>query len=168
MQRVTQSLHISVPIPIDVPSKTIIHLLHDHETLLSLQPLVVRTEKLPDKPDSAPDMERYSFTESIPILPFLGTWGYKESTSTAELRDVETGVEGTAHAPAGIVVGVRWVVEEENAGEQEQEAARAGRVLREDLNVECAAMMMWFLKGQVETSHREMCNRIILKCQGKV
>lgn len=167
LSRQEHSLRISVPVPAKISPENVLSVLHDHGRMMSMQPLVTHWEELPSEPGSP--TKRYSFTEAIPILPFLGAWGSKAITSEATFENTEDGVRSVADAPAGVVVRAEWRIEhaKDDGGrsgadkEEHDEQNKIDWVLTEDVSVECAAVLMWFVKGQMEQAHQDICRKVL-------
>lgn len=136
---------------------------------MSLQPLVTSFEKTPPPADpdtdphfsgSSAPLVYYSIKESIPILPFLGTWGRYPISFPAIFQDNEEGTKSKAIAAMGVTVRNTWAVRQIGGkGEAEGGGADGGQQeweLVEDAEVECPGWLMAFVRGSMETAHREM------------
>ncbi|KAK3080921.1 hypothetical protein LTS18_011942 [Coniosporium uncinatum] len=155
---------MSQALPPSLTRAQVLSALHDHSTLMSLQPLVTSFEKTPAPadPDTDPHFSGssapllyYTIKESIPILPFLGAWGSYPISFPAIFQDNEEGTKSKALAAMGVTVRNSWAVRhvegkgEGDGGQQEWE-------LVEDAEVECPGWLMPFVGGSMEKAHREM------------
>lgn len=169
MSRRSVLTHVT-PIPSHISRQFVLDILHDHDLMITLNPLITRyvrcdppAHALPDEYDSA----WYEVTDRIEYLP--GTSLVGNVTYTACLHDIPTGVQSHIHAPAGLEIRGKWQVlgnepgEKRYAelGEQEYGIPKEGLYLREDCEVRCNFMLMPTVRKNLKRSHTTLLDRIL-------
>jgi hypothetical protein len=103
---------ISRLLPTSVSSSRAISLLQEHTNIIALSPLVIEYHALPPSDESTTDSlsKSYSITDRIEYLPF-GLYT-ANVTVTANFTNKDDGVIITKHAPFGITITERWLVQE--------------------------------------------------------
>lgn len=174
------NLHVAALIPPHLSPGDIIAALQDHTTCLTLQALTTQHKKLPTtSPDIRkdtywypPDMHpitTYSVTECVTVMPGIGAWGKKYLTFPSCFQNTPAGIKTRADA-SGVIVRAEFRVIKGGAddGEVEGEGEGIGYaewVLVEDVEVQCAWYMMPFVRGKMESAHRDICRKVVEKVE---
>lgn len=158
------------PIPSYIPRQFVLDMLHDHDLMITLNPLVTRyvpcappAHALPDEYDSA----WYEITDRIEYIP--GTPLVSNVTYTACLHDIPTGVQSHVHAPAGLEIRGKWQVlgsepgekRHRELGEDQYGIPKEGLYLREDCEVRCNFLLMPTVRRNLKKSHATLVDRLL-------
>lgn len=170
MNKRCQITHIT-PLPSYVSRNTVLELLHDHSTIITLNPLVTHHGRtippehaLPDEYSSA----WYEITDKIEYLP--GTSFTGSVTYTACLHDLPNGLQTHIHAPAGLEIRGKWQLlgwlpgEERDApeiGVEKYGIPKEGLYLREDCDLKCNFFLAPFVKKNMHKSHKVLVKRLL-------
>lgn len=170
MNKRSQITHIT-PLPSYVSRDAAIELLHDHSTIISLNPLVTHQGRtttpehaLPDELSSA----WYEITDRIEYIP--GTSLSGSVTYTACMHDLPNGLQTHVHAPAGLEIRGKWQVlgwlpgEERDAPEigiEQHGIPKEGLYLREDCDMKCNFFLTPFVKKNLHKSHQILVKRLL-------
>jgi hypothetical protein len=120
-------------------------------------------EVAPPEANDSPETKRYNITDVMHTLP-RGLWDTDVSFS-AEITDIENGVEWIVRAPLGLVQKSLWTVEaasERDRGE-EDEAVEGRWVLVEDVEIRCSRLLIGTVKGKCEENWRGVHERWVGK-----
>ncbi|GAB7358821.1 hypothetical protein MBLNU230_g4045t1 [Neophaeotheca triangularis] len=163
---------VITPLPPSVTRAQAIRALHDHGTLITLNPLVQNyTATTPHA--SAPEDERetacawYEITDTINYLPYnlaSGTVTYK-----ACFYDVPSGCQTHVYAPSGLDIRGKWTVGGNEPGEPREErelgleAPREGLYYREDVDMRCNFLLTGFIKGNLRKSHGALKEKLVAR-----
>jgi len=184
--RSSHSLQVTTPIPTFLSGRDVIAGLHDHNNALTLQALTtghkevdpeghpVLTDPYFFPADRAP-VKCYEVTEGVVVIPGIGNWGKIFINFPAWFQDTPYGLRTRADAPGGVTVRAEWRVEParsdrssgnggdgsdtDEGGVEEQ----AEFLLAEDITVECASLMMPFVRLSMEGAHRDICWKLVEK-----
>lgn len=189
--RIKHSFRIAVPIPPDrLTAEDVISALHEHSNCLTLQALTTGYREIPTssterqgqdsrspafsdpyftnhtKTNTSTDdrVKSYLVTEGVPIIPGLGDWGKKFITFPVWFMDTARGVRTRGDAPMGVTVWAEYSVESQNWN---QGQGQAEAVLVEDVTVECARVMMPFVRRNAAHAHRGICRKILARVEAE-
>jgi hypothetical protein len=173
MNRQSTVTHIT-PLPSPLVSReSVLALLHDHSTIITLNPLVTHHGRCPppehalaDELDSA----WYEITDRIEYVP--GTGLAVDVTYTACMHDIPTGLQTHIHAPAGLEMRGKWQVLGWLPGENERRTAfeigadqhgvpKEGLYLREDCEMKCNILLVPFVKRSIHKAHKLLVERLV-------
>ncbi len=173
----------SVRIPSSIPPESVVQALQQPENLLDLGSLLhtykqIPTDSLPEKIhndsaffsalDNPAPIVAYEITDMIPIIPGAGSWGTKHIKFFARFQNTHDGVRGYVNASAGVTVkSVYGVVFKERRAEhtdngEQQESIGEWRLV-EISSVECFALMMPFVASNLDVSHKELLQKLLVK-----
>jgi len=99
----------------------------------------------------------YAISEGVIIIPGIGNWGKYWLSFPAHFQDTERGIKSRADASAGVVVWAEYMVVERPGGK--------GWDLVEEVRVECAKMLMPFVKNSMEGAHKNICRDLCKKIE---
>lgn len=169
--RASHSITVQVDIPPSLSPDRVIEALHFHLNVATLQPLVQNVKMIPPsqvegtyfgraeeeffnaRPD---DLDHYEVTERITVVPGIGDWGKKDITFPARFQNTVNGIKSWADAPSGVTVHADWIV-------KPQEGKRGQWVLEEQATVECAPLLMPFVRKTFVGAHSDICQRLLEK-----
>lgn len=163
---------VITPLPPSITRDQAIRTLHDHGTLITLNPLVQNyTSTTPHA--SAPSDEQdpactwYEITDTIHYLPYNLASG--NVTYKACFHDVPTGCQTHVYAPSGLDIRAKWSVGGNEKGEAREErelgleAPREGLYYREDVDMRCNFLLTGFVKGNLKKSHETLKEKLVAK-----
>ncbi|KAE8378970.1 hypothetical protein BDV26DRAFT_260346 [Aspergillus bertholletiae] len=144
------------PLPPSIAPDRVIEILHDHATMVRMNPLVIDLQRC-EPHEYAPEAERsliwYEITDKVSYLPFgllSGEVKYK-----ACFEDLPSGLWTHVYAPLGLSTKNTWTVEGQIDEFQ----------LKEDVNMECNVLMAPFVKRTIKASHGPLVDRLIAKAK---
>lgn len=141
----TAKLKHSTLLPPTATFEAAVAVLHNHDSILRLDPEFVSYETKPTPTSSEnPATKYYTVTDHMNALP-RGIW---DSTVNfeAEITDIPKGVEWIIHAPLGIYQVTFWTIEP--APESE------GRFyFVEDVSITCSRLLVGTVKGKCIENH---------------
>ncbi|KAG6006355.1 hypothetical protein E4U43_000453 [Claviceps pusilla] len=165
----SRTLFTSVtPLPQGVSRGVAVAFLHDHESMIDLNPLVQERHRIPPPPHS-PDDERgctwYSLTDKVAHLP-LGL-GLGHVTYTCAFHDLPRGLQTHCYAPMGVETRSKWSVGGCVPGEPLEpvelglKAPAQGLYLREDVDLRCNILVAGLVKKTILKSHGTLVERLV-------
>jgi len=156
----TTTVVLTSPIPPNISYTKAIATLHDHPTMIMLQPLVQSYEVLPEDYTSTVEspIRNYRITEKLSYLPFH-LWDAPLSF-LASFQDRPAGVFTRVQAPMGVQLKVEWEV----VRAEDVEAGAEGWILKETVVVTSNAVFMPFVKMTMRKAHEEMQVRFLKRC----
>lgn len=163
--------HIT-PLPPSISRQTALAQLHDHSSMISLNPLVLRHTPCDPPPAASPDEAAhatwYEITDKIAYLPFdLYT---SELSYKACFYDLPNGLQTHVFAPAGVDIRAKWSVggnmpgerrEDRELGEEKEGIPREGLYCREEVDLRCNVVMSGFIRRNMKKSHGEMAEKLV-------
>lgn len=170
MNRKSTVTHIT-PLPSYVSREAVLSILHDHSTIITLNPLVTHHGRCKPPPHALPDERSaawYEITDQIEYLP--GTKLSSSVTYTACMHDMPNGLQTHIYAPAGLEMRGKWQLlgwlpgEERDAFEisaEHNEILREGLYLREDCDLKCNILLLPFVKRNIHKSHQTLVEKLI-------
>lgn len=170
MNRRSTITHIT-PLPSHVSRDAVLALLHDHSTIITLNPLVTHHGRCTPPAHALPDEQAsawYEITDKIEYIPGTGLTG--SVTYTACLHDTPNGLQTHIHAPAGLEIRGKWQLLGWLPGEKrevieisaEQNAIpKEGLYLREDSELKCNFFLAPFVKRNLHKSHKTLVKRLL-------
>lgn len=149
--------------------------LHDHKSMIELNPLVLRHEPTTPPPNATPDEASlgkwYLITDRINYLPggaVKGEVSYKACFYDLPGRGIQTHV----FAPAGVDIKSKWSIGGNVPGKEPREAAelgvtkpRDGLYIKEELDLRCNLFMSSFVKKNLKKSHMVVVDKIIRRAE---
>ncbi|KAJ5795575.1 uncharacterized protein N7518_004115 [Penicillium psychrosexuale] len=163
------------PIPSSVPRQLALDILHSHNEIITLNPLVLSHQPI-RAPRNAVADEYYStwyeITERVQYVPGLGKIGSGKISFKGCFHNVAWGLQTHMYAPMGIDLRSKWRI----AGNQRDEppepqdgradgAPQTGLYLREDIEIECNRTLISFVKGQLKVASKVLVDRLIKKAE---
>ncbi|OJD35785.1 uncharacterized protein BKCO1_1500095 [Diplodia corticola] len=152
-----------------------IALLHDHPSVLTLNPLVVRYERVavdsnadaaaaaaaassPPRAASSSPRETYLVWDSISYIPGTHLWD-GELGFRAEFEDTPDGTTAAVVAPLGFRSRVEWrIVRDDGGGDG---GAGAGWRAEESVTAACPWGLRWFVEGTMRRAHEVIMGRFV-------
>ncbi|KAE8361966.1 hypothetical protein BDV27DRAFT_166487 [Aspergillus caelatus] len=144
------------PLPSSISPERVIEILHNHVTMIRLNPLVIdlqRCEPHEDAPEAERDLIWYEITDKVSYLPFgllSGQVKYK-----AGFRDLPMGLQTHIYAPLGLRTKNKWTLEDHTDEFR----------LREDVGMRCNMLMAPFVKRTIMASHGPLVDRLIVEAK---
>lgn len=178
----THRCTVAVHIPNSIPPDAVVQALHKHTPLLDLLPIVdsyteIPIASLPERVQndvehfaqhlSRSEIVAYDIIDKIHLVPGVtSTWATKVVRYSGRFQDLPNGVKTTANAPAGVVTRGEYRVEFRDSLDQSGEGEHdrrneSGWWLVEETSVECSALMMPLVAWNLDSSHREMLERLL-------
>ncbi|KAF2758330.1 hypothetical protein EJ05DRAFT_475656 [Pseudovirgaria hyperparasitica] len=174
MMRKKTSFTTVTPLPTFIPRQLAIDMLHSHEEVIKINPLVLDV-KPTEAPRDAPADEFYStwyeITQRIQYVPGMGKMGSGKIAFKGCFHNMSWGLQTHTLAPAGVDLRNKWQVCGNEPGEPviAQElgigAPPEGLYLREDIEVKCNMAMISFVKKELKAASKVMVDRIIKKAE---
>jgi hypothetical protein len=120
--RASHSRRVSIKIPESVDQNAIIRALHDQQSFIKLNPVIIDVKQVPTEPaafeaewfqtpKTGNPIQTYMLNSIITVVPGIGPWGQKHIQFGTWLRNIESGVKTYADAPFGVSVGSQWMVQ---------------------------------------------------------
>jgi hypothetical protein len=165
--------HIT-PIPAHIPRQLAIDILHAHEEIISLNPLVLTitpTKPPPDAPADEYYCTWYEITERIQYVPGAGRFGSGKISFKGCFHDLPWGIQTHMYAPLSIDLRNKWRICGNQPGEPVEAkelgigAPTEGLYLREDIEIKCNITMVSFVKSQMKAASKILVDRLIKKAE---
>ena len=162
---------IVTALPPTVTRQIGVDMLHDHDEMIELNPLVI--EHHPMKPPKDCPAEEYhcawhSLTDRLSYLP--GGLVKGQVTYKAAFHDMPWGIQTHILAPMGLDIREKWSIGGNMPGEPREVlelglkgAPRDGLYLREDCDMKCNIMMTAYVKRNMKKSHEVLVARLLSK-----
>lgn len=170
MNKRSQITHIT-PLPSYVSRDAVLELLHDHSTIITLNPLVTHHGRTPPPEHALPDEHSsawYEITDKIEYIPGTSLTG--SVTYTACMHDLPNGLQTHVHAPAGLEIRGKWQLlgwlpgeerEHPEIGTEQYGIPKEGLYLREDCDMKCNFFLTPFVKKNMHKSHKVLVDRLL-------
>ncbi|CAD6444298.1 619b9e6c-33b3-4b0c-8a40-841fdb9fe021 [Sclerotinia trifoliorum] len=182
------------PIPPHIPITQVLTLLHDHEKMITMNPLVTVHTLLPPTHILAKDFFKFEPIELQPSTRcpceiweitddlsantegetgsgWRGGWSKRfipdQITYTSSLQDREDGLVSITHAPMGVHSVTTWIVREAGPGESSLMLGDGRLVLEEKGVVRASRMLMGFIKTTLQESHEKLVKDFMGVLEGK-
>ena len=162
---------VITPLPSTVSRATAVAFLHEHKSMIEMNPLVLRHVVTTPPPNATEDerdfMIWYAITDEIIYIP--GTSVKSETTYKAGFFNTPKGLQTHVFAPAGVDIQAKWTVGGNMAGEPREplelgiDKPKDGLYLREDVDLRCNILLMGFVKRNLKKSHLEMVDKMMEK-----
>lgn len=161
------------PLPPNVSREVAVAMLHNHDEMIELNPLVI--EHHPVKtPRDAPkdeflDCAWHEMTDRISYLP--GGIVKGKVTYKGCFHDLPNGLQTHVYAPMSLDIREKWTVcgalpgEPEEARELGLNTPRRGLYLREDGEMKCNMLVTSFVRKNLDNSHKVLVERILAKAE---
>ncbi|KAH9886839.1 hypothetical protein F4778DRAFT_773921 [Xylariomycetidae sp. FL2044] len=169
---------VITPIPGFIPRQLAIDILHSHEEVITLNPLVLGHKQIKAPRDAAADeyfSTWYEITERIQIMPGVGKLGSSKITFNGCFHDLPWGLQTHIYAPLNIDMRNKYRIGGNQPGVEPPEqteiglaalgAPKDGLYLREDIEFKCNITMVGVVKSQMKAASKEMVSRIIKKAE---
>ncbi|KAF4994449.1 hypothetical protein FGRMN_5779 [Fusarium graminum] len=162
------------PLPSDISRQHVIDFLHDHLSMIDLNPLIIERHQIPPPPHAPEDEKKcvwYSMTDRIDYLP--GGLVSGQISYTAAFFNSPDGLQTHSYAPMGLDLRGRWSVGGTMPGERPQPtelglgAPTTGLYLREDVDMRCNMLMVGFVKKTIKKSHGSLVGKLSEKASLK-
>lgn len=157
------------PLPATVTRDIALSLLHDHQSMIQLNPLVIEHHKCkPPKNASADEYNCtwYSLTDKISYLP--GGMAKGHVTYNCCFHDLPMGIQTHCYAPMGLEIKEKWSVGGNMPGEPReiQELGlkgipKEGLYIREDCDMVCNMLMTTYVKKTLKKAHSVLVERLL-------
>lgn len=158
------------PLPPQVTRQIALDELHNHISMIKLNPLVVNAEQTSPHKDAPADEYHctwYEITDKVSYLPGVsGHVKYK-----ACFFDRPIGLQTHCYAPTGLDIKAKWSVGGNMPGEPREarelgvNTPRDGLYLREEVDMRCNIMMTGFVKKNLKNAHRVLVDRLLKKVE---
>jgi hypothetical protein len=161
------------PLPPQVSREVAIAMLHNHNEMIELNPLVIEHHPI-KTPRDAPadeflDCAWQELTDKIHFLPggmVKGKVSYK-----ACFHDMPTGLQTHIYAPMGLDIREKWTIGGSLPGEPPEprelglDVPREGLYIREDGDMKCNMLMTSFVRKNLDNAHKVLVERILKKAE---
>lgn len=166
-------------LPESVKKEDVLSLLHDHSSMIILNPIVVEHEKVPGpisppptprEQDDAVDMHqdndifssattaKYNITDRISYLP--GHLWDSTVTYAAWFADTPDGLRSFVQAPAGVEIRGSWRVRQIESPDG-RDSEDLGIYLAEEAVVSCNSLLRPFIQSTMQKSHATLHHRFL-------
>ncbi|OQE09321.1 hypothetical protein PENFLA_c111G05640 [Penicillium flavigenum] len=164
--RASHSRRVSIKLPESVDQNAIIRALHDQQSFIKLNPVIIDVKQVPTKSKSFPaewfqttktgdSIQTYMLNSIITVIPGLGPWGQKHIQFGTWLRNTESGIKTYADAPFGVSVGSQWMVQPDTMRGAE------GWMLVVERTVECVWWLMPFVAYTYDGVHASVSRDLV-------
>ena len=161
------------PLPSKVTREVAVAMLHDHDEMIELNPLVIEHHPI-KTPRDAPadeflDCVWQELTDKIHYLPggvIKGKVSYK-----ACFHDLPRGLQTHIYAPLGLDIREKWSIGGTLSGEPAEarelgiDVPSQGLYLREDGDMRCSRFLTSFVRKNLDHAHKVLVERILKKGQ---
>ncbi|KAI0977547.1 hypothetical protein F4678DRAFT_477571 [Xylaria arbuscula] len=169
---------IITPIPTFVPGRLAVEILHTHEEVISLNPLVLEYKKVKAPRFVATDeyfSTWYEIKQSVQYVPGLGKLGSGDVVFQGCFHDLSWGLQTHIYAPFNVELRNRYCIAGNQPGIRPSEwqeiglaalgAPKEGFYLREDIEIQCNLAMIGHIKAQMKAASKKMVERIIKRAE---
>ncbi|KID82919.1 NACHT and WD40 domain protein [Metarhizium guizhouense ARSEF 977] len=174
MPQKKETFSVLTPIPGDIPRQLAIDILHAHDEVITLNPLVVNHRPIP-APRTATADEYYNtwyeIEERIQYMPWVGKVGSGKISFIGCFHNMPWGLQTHIYAPMKIDLRNEYRITGNQLGEEPAEtrdtgldslgAPADGLYLREDIEIQCSIAVVSFVKAQLKAASEEMAQRIV-------
>jgi len=161
------------PFPPQVTREVAIAMLHNHDEMVELNPLVIEHHPI-KAPRDAPkdeylDCAWQELTDRISYLPGGVVKG--KVTYKACFHNLPYGLQTHIYAPMGLDIREKWSVCGTLPGEPDEprelglDVPRRGLYLREDGEIKCNILMSSFVRKNLDNAHKILVQRILSKTE---
>ncbi|KAJ9605161.1 hypothetical protein H2200_010551 [Cladophialophora chaetospira] len=161
------------PLPPQVSREVAIAMLHNHDEMIELNPLVIEHHPI-KTPRDAPadeflDCAWQELTDKIHYLPggmVKGKVSYK-----ACFHDMPNGLQTHIYAPMGLDIREKWTVGGSLPGEPPEprelgvDVPLQGLYIREDGDMKCNMLLSSFVRKNLDNAHKVLVERILKKAE---
>ncbi|KAF7555712.1 hypothetical protein G7Z17_g1976 [Cylindrodendrum hubeiense] len=187
MLRKREALTVVTPIPNFIPRQFAINVLHSHNEVITINPLVVDYRAIASPPGTAADecdSDWYDIVERFKLIPGQAKPGSGIISFNGISRDVTFkgcfhnmpwGLQTHIKAPMSVDIRSTYCIASNQSGIEPAErlelgleslgAPTDGLYLREDIDITCNIAMLSYVKTQLRTASKEMAQRIIKKAE---
>ncbi|ETN38504.1 uncharacterized protein HMPREF1541_06539 [Cyphellophora europaea CBS 101466] len=161
------------PLPSSVTKEIAIAMLHNHDEMIELNPMVIEHHPI-KTPRDAPadeflDCVWQELTDKVHYLPgglVKGKVSYK-----ACFHDLPTGLQTHIYAPTGLDIREKWTIcgtlpgEPPERRELGSNAPSSGLYLKEEGDMRCNRLLSSFVRRNLDEAHKVLVERIMRKAQ---
>lgn len=161
------------PLPPGVSREVAVAMLHNHDEMIELNPLVIEHHPIKTPRDAAKDefldCAWQEMTDRIHYLP--GGIVKGKVTYKGCFHDLPNGLSTHVYAPMSLNIRERWIVGGTLPGEPEEprelglNLPRRGLYLREDCEMKCNVLMTSFVRKNLDNAHKVLVERILAKAE---
>ncbi|GIZ41470.1 hypothetical protein CKM354_000477300 [Cercospora kikuchii] len=158
------------PLPSHVPRQLAIELLHSHEEVIKLNPLVTGVRSI-DTPRDSPNDEYFS---QWYLIDEIITWGFgmkKKISFKGVFHDQPWGMQSHVYAPMGVDLRNKYRIGGNQPGEPREtrelgiDTPAEGLYLREDVEIVCNLALASFVKKETKEATGKMIDRLAKKAE---
>lgn len=161
------------PLPPQVSREVAIAMIHNHDEMIELNPMVIEHHPI-KTPRDAPadeflDCVWQELTDKVHYLPgglVKGKVSYK-----ACFHDTPVGMQTHIYAPTGLDIREKWSIGGSLPGEPPEprelgvDVPRQGLYLREDCDMRCNVLLSSFVRKNLDNAHKVLIERILKKAE---
>lgn len=161
------------PLPASVTREVAVAMLHDHDEMIELNPLVIEHHPI-KAPHDAPadeflDCVWQELTDRVHYLPgglVKGKVKYR-----ACFHDLPMGLQTHIYAPMGLDIREKWSIGGTLPGEPPEPrelgvtTPSQGLYIREEGDMKCNAMLLSVVRKNLDTAHKVLVERILKKAE---
>lgn len=160
------------PLPAGITRETVLSILHTHEEMVDINPLVKERHPIKPPPKASPEeyhCQWYEITDTVQYLPGGVLSG--SVSFNACFHDLADGIQTHVYAPMGLEIRGRWTIGGSLPGEPlgpveiGKGIPLSGLYLREDSNVKCNILLAGIVKKNLKHSHTALVQRILARAQ---
>ncbi|KAK5064280.1 hypothetical protein LTR84_000113 [Exophiala bonariae] len=158
------------PLPPQVSREVAVAMLHNHDEMIELNPLVIEHHPIKTPRDAPADeflgCVWQELTDKINYGVAKGKVSYK-----ACFHDTPNGLQTHIYAPLGLDIREKWSIggtlpgEPPEARELGVETPRQGLYIREDGDMRCNRMLSSFVRKNLDNAHKVLVERILKKAE---
>lgn len=161
------------PLPPSVSREVAVAMLHNHDEMIELNPLVIEHHPIQTPRNAAKDefldCAWHEMTDKIHYLP--GGIAKGKVTYKGCFHNAPNGLQTHVYAPMNLDIRERWTVCGTLPGEPEEprelglNVPRQGLYLREDGEIKCNMLMTSFVRKNLDHAHQVLVERLLAKAE---
>ena len=160
------------PLPPSVSREVAVAMLHNHNEMIELNPLVIEHHPIKTPRDApADEFLDCAWQELTDEVHYLGKMAKGKVSYKACFHDMPTGLQTHIYAPLGLDIREKWTVGGSLPGETAEprelgvEVPREGLYIREDGDMKCNMLLSSFVRKNLDNAHKVLVERILKKAE---
>ena len=160
------------PLPPQVSREVAIAMLHNHDEMIELNPLVIEHHPIKTPRDASKDeFLDCTWQEMTDRIAYAGGIVKGKVSYKGCFHDLPNGLQTHIYAPMNLDIREKWTVcgtlpgEPDEPREQGLNTPRRGLYLREDGEIKCNVLMAGFVRKNLDHAHKVLVERILAKAE---
>lgn len=160
------------PLPPQVSRGVAIAMLHNHDEMIELNPLVIEHHPIKTPRDASKDeFLDCTWQEMTDRIAYAGGIVKGKVSYKGCFHNLPTGLQTHIYAPMSLDIREKWTICGTLAGEPDEprelglNTPRRGLYLREDGEIKCNVLMTGFVRKNLDHAHKVLVERILAKAE---